>query len=172
MLVRIVIFTSNISNICMLKDKLSEDIKNALKTGDAMKRMVLGLLQSAIKNKELQKRAKSGKEEELNDEEVLDVIVSETKKRKESIESYEKGGRDELAQKERDELAILMGYMPEQISEDGIRIEVKKAIAETGADNIKEMGKVLGILMPRLRGRADGQTVSRVTKEEIDKLSN
>src|SRR3989338_10241846 len=98
----------------MLKERINEDIKTALKTGNAQRRMVLSLVQSAIKNKELQKRAKSGKEEELNDEEVLDVIASEAKKRKESIESYEKGGREEMAQKERDELAILMGYKPEQ----------------------------------------------------------
>lgn len=151
----------------MLKEKISKDIKNALKTGDAQRRLVLSLVSSAIKNKELQKRAKSGKVEELNDEEILEVISSEAKKRKESIEIYEKAGREELAQKERDELNILMEYMPEQMSEDDIRIEAKKAIEETGAKNIKEMGKVLGILMPKFRGRADGQTVSRIVKEEL-----
>ncbi|MBI2674649.1 MAG: GatB/YqeY domain-containing protein [Candidatus Yanofskybacteria bacterium] len=154
----------------MLKGKINDDIKTALKSGDANKRLVLSLLQSAIKNKELQKRAKSGKEEELNDDEVLDVIASEVKKRKESIESYEKAGREELAQKERDELGVLMQYMPEQMSEEEIRTEAKKAIAETGAKEIKEMGKVLGALMPKMKGRADGQTVSRITKEEIEKF--
>ena len=114
----------------MLKEKISEDIKSALKSGNANKRLVLSLLQSAIKNKELQKRAKSGKAEELNDEEVMEAIASEAKKRKESIEVYEKGGREALAQKERDELNILMQYMPEQMSEDEIRTEVKKAIVE------------------------------------------
>jgi len=151
----------------MLKDRLSEDIKNALKSGDANKRLVLSLLQSAIKNKELQKRAKSGKEEELNDEEVLDAIVSEVKKRKESIESYEKGGREEMAQKERGELTILMEYMPEQMSEDEIRIEAKKAIAETGAKDVKEMGKVLGVLMPRMKGRASSQIVVKIVEQEL-----
>lgn len=153
-----------------MKGKINDDIKTALKSGDANKRLVLSLLQSAIKNKELQKRAKSGKEEELNDDEVLDVIASEVKKRKESIESYEKAGREELAQKERDELGVLMQYMPEQMSEEEIRTEAKKAIAETGAKEIKEMGKVLGALMPKMKGRADGQTVSRITKEEIEKF--
>jgi len=138
-----------------------------LKSGNANKRLVLSLLQSAIKNKELQKRAKSGKAEELNDEEVMEAIASEAKKRKESIEVYEKGGREALAQKERDELNILMQYMPEQMSEDEIREEAKKAIAEIGAKDIKEMGKVLGALMPKLKGRADGQTVSKIVKEEL-----
>ena len=151
----------------MLKQRISDDIKNALKSGDVVKRLVLSLLQSAIKNKELQKRAKSGQVEELSDEEITDVISSEVKKRKESIESYEKGGRDEMARKERDELNILMTYMPEQISEDEIRIEAKKAIQETGAKDIKEMGKVLGVLMPKLKGRADGSVVSKIVREEL-----
>ena len=151
----------------MLKDKIQADAKEAMKAGDAVKRLVLSLLQSAIKNKELQKRAKSGKAEELNDDEIMEVISSEAKKRKESIESYEKGGRNEMAQKERDELNILMTYMPEQISEDEIRAEAKKAIGEIGAKEIKETGKVLSFLMPKLKGRADGGLVSRIVKEEL-----
>lgn len=159
----------------MLKEKLQADMKEAMRAGNVAKRMVLSLLQSAIKNKELQKRAKSGKEEELNDEEIMDVISSEAKKRKESVESYEKGGREELAQKERDELSILMEYMPEQMPEDEIRTEAKKAIVEirstgsgqAGAKDIKEMGKVLGALMPKVKGRADGTTVSRIVREEL-----
>lgn len=156
----------------LLKEKINEDIKNALKTGNSVKRMVLSMVLSAIKNKELQKRAKLGKAEELNDQEVLDAISSEVKKRKESIESYEKAGREELAQKERDEQNILMEYMPEQMSEDEIRTEAKKVIRQlaNSANPLaggKEMGKVLGTLMPRLKGRADGQTVSRIVKEEL-----
>ena len=147
----------------MLKEKLQNDMKEAMKAGDALRRMVLSLVLSAVKNKEIEKRSK------LTDEEIIDAISSEVKKRKESIESYEKGGREELAQKERDELKVLMEYMPEQMSEDEIRTEAKKAIAETGAKEIKEMGKVLGVLMPNLKGRADGQTVSRVVKEELGK---
>jgi len=152
-------------------------MKKAMKSGDATKRLVLSLVNSAIKNKELQKRNKLskssvdvGKLEELSqltDGEVLEVISSEAKKRKESIESYEKGGREELAQKERDELIILMEYMPEQMPEDEIRTEAKKAISEIGTTDIKEIGKVLGVLMPKLKGRADGQTVSRIVKEEL-----
>lgn len=161
----------------MLKEKIQLDMKEAMKSGNAVKRMVLSLLQSAVKNKELEKRAKfskigseANKFEELSrmsDEEVMDVILSEAKKRKESIESYKKAGRDELAKKEKDELAILMEYLPEPMSEDEIKSEVKKAIEETGAKDIKEMGKVLGVLMPKVKGRADGQTVSRIVKDEL-----
>lgn len=169
----------------MLKEKIQSDMKEAMKSGNAVKRMVLSLVQSAVKNKELEKRAKFSKVrltdsgeagveayklEELSrmsDEEVVDVILSEAKKRKESIESYEKAGRDELAKKEKDELAILMEYLPEQMSEDEIRSEAKKAIEGTGAKDIKEMGKVLGVLMPKVKGHADGQTVSRIVKEEL-----
>ena len=163
----------------MLKEKIQFDMKEAMKSGNAVKRMVLSLLQSAVKNKELEKRAKfskisseANKLEELSrmsDEEVVDVTLSEAKKRKESIESYEKAGRDELAKKEKDELAILMEYLPEQMSEDEIRSEAKKAIDGTGAKDIKEMGKVLGVLMSKVKGRADGQTVSRIVKDELSK---
>lgn len=154
-------------------------MKDAMKSGNAVKRMVLSLVSSAIKNKELEKRTKLSKSSadigkldelsKLTDEEVFDVISSEVKKRKESIESYEKGGREELAQKERDELNILMEYMPEQMSEDEIKEEVKKAIANTGAKDTKEMGKVLGAVMPKLKGKADGVLVSRVVKEELSR---
>ena len=158
-------------------------MKKAMKTGDALRRLVLSLVSSAIKNKELEKRTKlsksgadSGKLEEiskLSDEEAIDVISSEVKKRKESIESYEKAGRAELSQKERDELNVLMEYMPEQMSEDEIRTEAKKAIAEIRSTSSgqavgpKEMGKVLQVLMPKVKGRADGQLVSRIVKEEL-----
>lgn len=144
-------------------------MKEAMKSGDAVKRMVLSLLQSAIKNKELQKRAKSGKVEELNDEEIMGVIAFEAKKRKESVESYEKGGREELAQKERDELSILMEYMPEQMPEDEIREVVRQTIKEMAlpAGALAKAGQVLSVLMPKLKGRADGTVVSKIVKEEL-----
>lgn len=162
-----------------LKDKLQSEVKDSLKSGNSQKRMLLGMVLSSIKNRELEKRSKFSKTEldvakleeqsKLNDGEVVEVISSEIKKRKESIESYEKGGRGELAQKERNELNILMEYMPEQMPEEDVRNEVKKAIAETGSKDIKEMGKVIGLVMSKLKGRADGQMVSRLVKEELSK---
>ena len=147
----------------MLKEKLQQEMKDALKSGDGKKRMVLGMVLSAIKNKEIEKRS------ELGDDEVIAVITSEIKKRKDAVEQYEKGGRPELAEQERKEAETFMIYMPEQMSEDEIRTEVKKVISETGAKDIKEMGKLIGAVMTKIRGKADGQVVSRLVKEELSK---
>ena len=147
----------------MLKKRLQDDIKTALKSGDKQRRMTLGMVIAAIKNKEIEKRG------ELSEEEIVAVIASEIKKRRDAVVQYEKGGRPELAEQEKQEMNILMGYMPEQMSEDEIRAEVKKVISEMGAKDIREMGKVIGAVMPKLKGKADGQTVSKIVKEELQK---
>ncbi|MBI2062143.1 MAG: GatB/YqeY domain-containing protein [Candidatus Yanofskybacteria bacterium] len=147
----------------MLKEKLQQDVKDALKSGDSKKRMVLGMALSAIKNKEIEKRS------ELSDDGVVAVIASEIKKRKDAVEQYQKGGRPELAEGERGEAEMLMAYMPEQMSEEDVRSEVKKIIAEIGAKDMKEMGKVIGAVMAKVKGKADGQLVSRLVKEELSK---
>ncbi len=163
----------------MLKEKLQADVKDALKSGNSQKRTLLGMVLSSIKNREFDKRGKLSKTEsdpvkieemmKLNDEEVLETIGSEIKKRKDSVEQFQKGGRPELAEQEQREIEMLMAYMPEQMSEEAIREEVKKAIAESGVTDIKEMGKVLGTLMPKVKGKADGSLVSRLVKEELSK---
>lgn len=147
----------------MLKEKIQQDIKNALKSGDSKKRIVLGMVLSAVKNKEIEKRS------ELGDDDVAAVIASEIKKRKDSIEQFEKGGRPELAEGEKKEAEMLMAYMPEQMSEEEIKTEVKKTIAETGIKDMKEMGKLIGAVMAKVKGKADGQTVNRMVKEELSK---
>lgn len=147
----------------MLKDQLKEDLKAALKSGDALKRSVVGMVSAAIKNKEIEKRG------ELTEDEAVAVVASEVKKRKDSAEQYEKGGRPELAEGERKEIAILMAYLPEQMSGEEIRSMVKQTISETGASSIKDMGKVVGAVMSKVKGRADGQTVSALVKEELSK---
>ncbi len=147
----------------MLKDKLQGDMKEALKSGDSQKRTLLGMVLSAVKNKEIEKR------NELTDEDVIGVISSEIKKRKDAVEQFEKGGRPELAEGERKEAEILMTYMPEQMSEEEIRSEIKKVIAETGTKDIKEMGKLIGAVMAKVKGKADGQVVSRLVKEGLSK---
>ena len=147
----------------MLKEKLQQEMKEALKSGDSQKRTLLGMVLSAVKNKEIEKR------NELNDDDVIAVISSEIKKRKDAVAQFEKGGRPELAEGERKEAEMLMAYMPEQMSEEEIRTEVKKAIVETGAKDIKEMGKVIGAVMAKVKGKADGQMVNRLVKEELSK---
>ena len=163
----------------MLKEKLNQDLKGSLKSGNSQKRMVLGMVLSAVKNREFEKRSKLSKTEtdiskleeqsKLNDEEIIETLSSEIKKRKESAESYEKGGRLDLAKKEKEELDILMSYMPEQMSEEAIRSEVKKTVAEIGAKDIKDMGKVIGAVMAKIKGKADGTLVSKMVKEELSK---
>ncbi len=147
----------------MLKEKLQQEMKYALKGGDSQKRTLLGMVLSAVKNKEIEKRS------ELGDDDVIAVIASEIKKRKDSVEQFEKGGRPELAEGEKQEAEMLMAYMPEQMSEEAVRNEVKKTIAETGIKDIKEMGKLIGAVMAKVKGKADGQVVSRFVKEELSK---
>ncbi|MBI2063139.1 MAG: GatB/YqeY domain-containing protein [Candidatus Yanofskybacteria bacterium] len=158
-----------------MKQQLQNDLNMALKEKDQLKRLVLGMLMTAVKNKELMKRQQLSKtisdagelekQSQLMDEEIIGVIGSEVKKRKEAMEQFKTGGRDDLAQKEKSELDILLTYLPEQLSEDGIRAEVQKTISELGAAGIKDMGKVIGAVMAKLKGKADGGAVSKIVKE-------
>ena len=159
----------------MLKEQIQNDIKEAMKSGNSAKRMALGMVMSTIKNKELEKRSKLSKTEtdvtkldeisRLSDEEIIDVVSSEIKKRKDSITSYQSGGRPELAEKENEEIGFISIYMPEQLSEEAIREEIKKTITEVSASSIKDMGKVIGAVMAKIKGKADGQLVSQIVKE-------
>lgn len=159
-----------------LKNKIQEDSKEALKSGNQIKRLVLGMLQTAIKNKEIEKRTKLSKENAIDDldrkseltvDEIISVVSTEVKKRKEAIEAYQKGGREELAVKEKDELGVLETYLPEQMEESEVREIVKKVILETGVKDIKEMGRLIGLVMAKVKGRADGGLVSKLVKEEL-----
>jgi uncharacterized protein len=165
----------------MLKTKIQEDLKAALIGKKELELSVLRMLLSAVNNKETEKKTKIWKEKpemapekiqkeaELADEEIFDVIASETKKRKEAIELYEKGGRPELADKEKKEIVILQKYLPTQISEDEIKKLVEAAVKKTGAKEIKEMGKVMGIITPQVKGKADMSLVSKIVKELLSK---
>jgi uncharacterized protein YqeY len=159
----------------MLKEQLQKELNDALKSGNQLKRSVLSLLLTAIKNKELIKRQKLSKtiseieelekQSQLTDEEILEVIAGEAKKRKEAIEQFQAGGRDDLAQKEKSEMDILASYLPEQASEEEIRTEVKRVITELNAQGLKDMGKVIGAVMSKFKGRVEGEKVSKIVKE-------
>ncbi len=159
----------------MIKPQLQAEMTEALKAGNQLKRLVLGTLMTAIKNKELVKRGQIGKitndqkelaeKSQLTNEEVLEVIASEVKKRKDSIEQFQKGGRNDLVEKEKAEAEILMAYLPEQLSEEKIRNEIQRVIEELNATSAREMGQVIGAVMAKLKGRADGGTVSKIAKE-------
>ncbi|MDP4001445.1 MAG: GatB/YqeY domain-containing protein [bacterium] len=159
----------------MLKEKLKEDMKNALKSGDSAKRTLLGMVMASIKNKELEKRGKLIKtitdpvqleaESQLDEQETMDVLASEVKRRRDSVSEFEKGGRPELAESERAEAEALMAYLPEQMSDDALRALVQKAISSSGATSVKDMGKVMSAVKEEIKGTADGQRVSAMVKE-------
>ncbi|MBU4142437.1 GatB/YqeY domain-containing protein [Patescibacteria group bacterium] len=162
----------------MLKEKINQDFKDAFKAKEELKVSVLRLLSSSLKNKEVEKRTKlvkSGaqdeaalvKESQLLDEEVLAVIGTEVKRRKDSIEQYKTGGRPELAAQEEAELAILAVYLPEQMGEETVRKIVAESIKESGAAGAQDLGKVMKVLMPHVKGKADGNLVNRIVREEL-----
>ena len=143
-----------------LKEQLKEDLKVSLKERDEIKTGTLRMLMAAITNKE-----KEGKE--VTDEQLQDVVATEAKKRREASDAFLKGARPELAEKEQQELKILLAYLPEQLTEEQIQELVKKAIQETKAQDIKDMGKVMGELAPLVKGKADGAVVSKIVKESL-----
>lgn len=136
-------------------------MKEAMRTGDADRLSVIRLLRASIKNKEIDK----GKGQQLTEEEILQVISTAVKQRKESIEQFEKGGRQDLVEKEKKELAILQSFLPQPISDEELRIKIKEAIAQSGAADVKDMGKVMKLLVPQLVGKAEGSKISQMVRE-------
>lgn len=142
-----------------LKDKLTEDLKQAMRQGDEQRRSTLRLVMAAIKNAEIEKRR------ELEEGELLAIIAKEAKQRHESIAQFEKGGRQDLADREEAELQILLAYLPEQLSREDIEAQARQIIEEVGAASPAQMGQVMRRLMPLMQGKADGKLVSQVVKE-------
>jgi len=151
----------------MLKEKIQEDLNSFLKEKKELEVSVLRMVLSAVLNKEKEKRFKSGKAEEipLTDEELVEVLSSEIKKRREAIELYTRGNRPELADKEKKETEILQQYLPEQLSEAEVKKLVKAAVEKVGAKTQKDMGQVMQELMPSVKGKADNSLVSKIVKE-------
>lgn len=150
-----------------LKEKIRKDLNEAIKNKRELDSSVLRMLNAAILNKEKEKRFKSGmaKEVPLTDEEIVETVSNEIKKRKEAAGLYERGGRQELAEKEKREAAILQPYLPAQLSEDELKKLAKEAIEKTGAKEQKDMGRVMAELMSKVKGSADGSLVSKIVKE-------
>ncbi len=149
-----------------MKKIISDDLKNALKSGDSFKTGTLRLLLSTLHNKEIEKRSKSG-ESELSEEETIEVLMKELKKRKEAAEIYLKGGRRDLADKEVKEAEIIKIYLPEQLSEAEIEKIMLKAIEKTGAKTIKDFGRTMAKAMKELKGKADASKVSEIIKKKL-----
>jgi uncharacterized protein YqeY len=139
-----------------LRERIQADITAAMRSGEALRRDTLRMAESAIYNAEKRDRRT------FSDDEVAAVIAREVKTRRESVEAFRKGGREDLAAKEEAEIAILAAFLPEQLSETEIEALVREAVAVTGATGPRDMGKVMGFVAPKTKGRADGRLVSQV----------
>ena len=144
-----------------MKTRLVDDMKAAMKSGDKARLAVIRLINAAIKQKEVDERV------ELDDAAVLAVLEKMVKQRRDSISQYEAASREDLAQVERDELAIIDSYLPEKLGEDAIKAAIEAAIAQTGAQNPADMGKLMGVLKPQLAGQADMGLVSKLIKARL-----
>ncbi len=148
-----------------LKDRLRADLTTAIKGRDELRSSTLRMVLTAVTNAEV-----AGKEQrELSDEDVVTVLVSEAKKRREAATAFEDAGRTEMAAKERAEAEVLADYLPEQLDEDAVRALVTETIADLGAaaEGMRAMGKVMGALQPKVKGRADGSFVAAEVKRQL-----
>jgi uncharacterized protein YqeY len=144
-----------------LQEQISAALKDAMRARDEVKMATLRLVLTAIKKREKEARSL------LEDQEVISVITTQIKQRRESIEQYRKAGREDLAQTEESELQILQGYMPEQVSEEEISNTLDEIIAEVGAVSMKDMGKVMKAAMAKLAGKAEGGAINAMVKEKL-----
>jgi len=142
-----------------LKQKLADDLKQAMRDGDKVKRSAIRMAMAAVKNAEIARQAA------LEDGDILGVITKEVRQRKESIEAFKQGGRQELADIEEAEMAVLEQYLPQQMSRDEITAEARRVIEEVGAESIRDKGKVMPLLIAKLKGKADGRDINEVVTE-------
>ena len=147
-----------------IKEKIQINLKEAMKAGEAERRDVLRMLDSAIKNVEIEKKKR---ESGLSEEEVVEVLSRAIKQRKDSAEQYRSGGRDDLAEKEEREMEILSVYMPDQLGEEEIRVIVRETIGNVGAKSKEDIGKVMGAVMGKVKGKADGDMVKAIVEKEL-----
>ena len=148
-----------------IQSRMQEDVKQAMRARDVLRRSVLRYLRSEIHNAEI------AQQKELDDEGVLAVLSRQAQQRRDSIEAYEGANRQDLVDRERGELAIILEYLPQQLTRAEIHSFVEQAIAETGASGPADMGKVMGKLMPQVRGRAEGRDVSAAASAALGRLA-
>lgn len=144
-----------------LFDQLTEDMKAAMKAGDKDRLSAIRLLRGALKNESIDKRR------DLTPEEEIAVLAAAAKKRQESIDAYRQAGREDLAQKEEQELALIRSYLPKQLSREELLNIIDAAIAQSGAKTVHDLGKVMPIVMQQVKGRADGREVNALVRERL-----
>ena len=144
-----------------LRERLSEEMKNAMKARDELRLSTIRLVRSAVKNKDIEVKR------ELSDQEIVEVIATLGKQRRESIRMFTEAARHDLVEKEEKELAVLLEFLPQQLGREEVAALVEKTIAECGAQGGKDMGRVMKALIPHVAGRADGKMVSDVVREKL-----
>ena len=146
-----------------LQQRLDNDLRGAIKSSDKLKTSALRMLKAAVKYKQTEKNT------ELSEEEIISVVSTLSKQRRESIALFLKGGREDLADKEKQELSILQSYLPDQLTPEELDRFIIEAIAESSAEGVKDIGKVMRLVMSRVKGTADGKTVNQRVKELLEK---
>ncbi|SDZ19846.1 hypothetical protein SAMN05660462_02185 [Proteiniborus ethanoligenes] len=142
-----------------LKIRLMDDMKNSMKNRDKLRKDVLTMVRAAIKQIEVDERV------ELDDESIIDVISKQVKQKKDAIEDFKRGQRQDLVELTEKEIDILLEYLPKQLTESELDEIVKAAIDETGANSLRDMGKIMSNVMPKIKGRADGSMVNNIVKQ-------
>lgn len=146
-----------------LLERLNADLKNAMRARDAMRTSVLRMLLTRIKEKQVEKSADA----ELDEAQIVQLLTSFAKQRRDSADAYEKGGRTDLMEKELQEREIVLSYLPEQLDDEAIRAAVQEIVTQVGASTPQDMGRVMGAAMKRLRGRAEGSRVQAIVREAL-----
>ncbi len=144
-----------------LKEKLMDDLKEAMKSKEKVKKNVVTMVRAAVKQKEVDNRV------DLSDDDILDIIAKQIKQKKDSISDFEKGNRQDLIDLTNEEIKILLEYLPPQLSDEELELIVKEAIESTGAQTKKDLGKVMALIMPKTKGKADGKHINEIVAKYI-----
>ena len=147
-----------------LLQKIDDDLKTAMKASDTVKVSVLRMAKAALKNKEIDQK------DALSEDDIRSVFSSLSKRSKESIEQFAKGGREDLADKERQELSVLQTYLPQELTQEELDRIIAEAIRESAAESLKDIGNVMRLVMPRVRGAADGKVVNQRVRALLEKM--
>ncbi len=144
-----------------LKDKLMADLKTAMKEKEKVKKAVITMIRASVKQYEVDNR------EEIDDEGIIEIVAKQMKQKKDAIEEFKKGDRPDLVKLTEEEMEILLEYLPKQLSKEEVEAIISETIEEVGAKDPKDMGKVMGALMPKVKGKADGKLVSQIVKDKL-----
>lgn len=145
-----------------LKEKLMEDLKSAMRNKEKRRKDTITMLRAAVKQREVDERI------ELADGDILAIVGKQVKQKRESIKDFQKASRIDLVEQAEEEIEILMAYLPEQLTEDEIDEIVREAIVQTGAASMRDMGRIMGVVMPKVKGKADGSLISQSAKKLLN----